>query len=86
MGLVKTRRLAAMRKQTAYAKASTFAKATVDKTVVRQRAILLRHPPALKLRQTRGCGGVKSGLTPPMKRFVARVYSGACCKDAELGR
>ena len=53
MGLVKTRRLAAMRKQTTYAKA----------TVVKQRAILLRQgygglkagmkPPAMK------CGAKK---------------------------
>ena len=39
VGLVKTRRLMAMRKQTTYAKASSFAlRATEDKPVVGQRA------------------------------------------------
>ena len=55
MGLVKTRRLAAMQKQ--------------------QRAILLLHPPTLKLRRTGGfhlrrdyggrVGGLKAGMKPP---------------------
>ena len=52
MGLVKTRRIASMQKQTTYAKAA----------VVRQRAILLCHPPTLKLRQTDGYGGLKAGM------------------------
>ena len=58
MGLVKTRRLAAMQKQ--------------------QRAILLRHPPTLKLRRTGGfhlrrgyggrVGGLKAGMQPTPTR------------------
>ena len=49
MGLVETRKLMAMRKQTTYAKASSFALlATEDKPVVRQRAKAGMKLPAKK--------------------------------------
>lgn len=68
MGLVKTRRLAAMHlpSPSTYAEASSFAlcateDTTVDMTVVRQRAILLRQ----------GYGGLKFGTPPLVKKGVA---------------